>query len=199
MRLPCLAMVALALGLSGCAGGGSFGSAASGFTSSSVAEAYIPLYGRSVFGSGNGAAVVIAPGIAVTNAHNANLIDPKSVIGASNGYDLLFFRTAQSAHLQMSSARDGQDVIAYGQGKDRDLRISRGTVSRFWPAAFGYISDAGPGFSGGPVIDAKSGALLGITYGYEDQGSHRLMLAYSAAFVTAQLAAVQGAPQRNNR
>ena len=44
-------------------------------------------------GPRRGAAVVIAPGIAVTNAHNANLVDPGSVIGAARQSDLMFFRT----------------------------------------------------------------------------------------------------------
>ena len=197
MRLPCLATLAVALGLSGCAA--SSGTAAHGFSSDAVAASYIPLHSSSLLGSGDAAAVAIAPGIAVTNAHNANLIDPKTVIGTSSGYDLLFFRTSVSATLQMSSAKDGEEVIAYGQGKDGDLRIAHGVVNRFWPAAFGYVADAGPGFSGGPVLDAKSGALLGITYGYQDERGQRLMVAYSAAFVTSQLAAVQAPPQRNNR
>src|SRR5438067_13428469 len=45
-----------------------------------VAAAYLPLYGRVHLGldSAVGAAVVIAPGIAVTNAHNANLLNQKN-------------------------------------------------------------------------------------------------------------------------
>ena len=37
------------------------------------------------------------PGIAVTNAHNANLLARGSVIGVRQDYDLLFFRTPRSA------------------------------------------------------------------------------------------------------
>ena len=48
-----------------------------------IAAAYLPLYGRMHLGldTAVGAAVVIAPGIAVTNAHNENLLDAKSVLG----------------------------------------------------------------------------------------------------------------------
>ena len=46
--------------------------------------------------SADGAAMVIAPHIAVTNAHNANLLDPKNVIGVRQDYDLLFFRTPKT-------------------------------------------------------------------------------------------------------
>ena len=52
-----------------------------------IAAAYLPLKGRVHLGVDRaaGAAMVIAPGIAVTNAHNANLVDPKSVIGTGLG------------------------------------------------------------------------------------------------------------------
>ena len=80
MRLPCLAALALALGLNGC-GTGSFGTPADGFDFPQIAQSYMPLHSRDwMLGTHDGASVVIAPGIAVTNAHNANLIDPKAVI-----------------------------------------------------------------------------------------------------------------------
>ena len=40
---------------------------------------------------GSAAAFVIAPGVAVTNAHNASIIGGAPVIGESRNYDLLFF------------------------------------------------------------------------------------------------------------
>ena len=48
-----------------------------------IAAAYLPLYGRMHLGldSAVGAAVAIAPGIAVTNAHNENLLNQKNVLG----------------------------------------------------------------------------------------------------------------------
>lgn len=193
MRLPCVAALALAFGLSSC-GTGSFGTPADGFDFPQIAQSYMPLHSRDwMLGTHDGASVVIAPGIAVTNAHNANLIDPKAVIGKVDGYDLLYFRTTRSAVLPTALVATGQDVIAYGQDANGKLRVSRGVIQRLWPAAFGFISDAGPGFSGGPVVDAKTGALLGITYGFkgDEDAKTRLMLAYDMAFVMGRLAAVQ--------
>jgi hypothetical protein len=199
MRLPCIAALALALGLSACSGV-SFGMRASGFDFPQVAQSYIPLHANDwMLAKHNGASVVIAPGIAVTNAHNADMVDPASVIGKLADYDLMYFRTEKSAVLPIAVPTDGEDVIAYGQGADGELRVSHGTIRQFWPAAFGYVSDAGPGFSGGPVVDARTGALLGITYGYkgDPDAKSRLMVAYNMAFVMNHLAALQGhaAPQ----
>jgi hypothetical protein len=204
MRLPCVAVLAIALGLSGC-GGESYGTAASGFFMPQIADSYIPLEGGNVFGHGDAAAVVIAPGVAVTNAHNSNIVDSASVIGGPRDYDLLYFRTAKTATLPVAAPVDGEAVVAYGQGIDGSLRISRGVISKFWPAAFGFVCDAGPGFSGGPVVDAKTGALVGITYGYLDQpgSSDRLMVAYAMSFVGSEYAGLKAAPKpspdRNNR
>ena len=204
MRLPCIALLALALGLSGC-GGESYGTAAAGFFAPQIADAYIPLEGGNIFAHGDAAAVVIAPGVAVTNAHNRNIVDPASVIGGPRDYDLLYFHTAKTAALSTTAPVDGEAVIAYGQGIDGSLRVSRGVISKFWPAAFGFVCDAGPGFSGGPVVDAKTGDLVGITYGYLDRpGSpERLMVAYNMAFVTQEFADLKAtsnpSPDRNNR
>ena len=136
---------------------------------------------------------MIAPGIAVTNAHNANMLDPASVIGKVEDYDLLYYRTDKTATLPTAAPADGEEVVAYGQDTDGKLRVSRGVIRQFWPAAFCYVSDAGPGFSGGPVVDAKTGALLGITYGYEgdEAAKTRLMVAYNMAFVMDRLATIQ--------
>ena len=38
------------------------------------------------------------------------------------------------------------------------------------PAYFTFAGNAGPGFSGGPVLDG-SGRLIGITFGYKDEGA----------------------------
>jgi hypothetical protein len=193
MRLPCIAMLAVALGLSGC-GGESYGTAANGFFMPQISDAYIPLHHGNIFvGDGNAAAVVIAPGVAVTNAHNANIVDEASVIGGPRDYDLLYFHTAKTATLPTGMPTDGEAVIAYGQGADGSLRVSRGVIHKFWPAAFGYVSDAGPGFSGGPVVDAKTGTLVGITYGYLDNADPRgrLMVAYDMAFVASEFATVK--------
>jgi hypothetical protein len=199
MRLSCIAALALALGLSAC-GTGSFGTPAAGFDFPQIEQSYIPLHKRDwMLATHDGASVVIAPGIAVTNAHNAGMVDPALVIGKLADYDLLYYRTSRTATLAMGMPTDGEEVIAYGQDNDGKLRVSRGVIRQFWPAAFGYVSDAGPGFSGGPVVDARTGALLGITYGYEGDpaAKTRLMFAYKMAFVMDRLATLQGraAPQ----
>src|ERR1700753_2225005 len=77
-----------------------------------IAAAYLPLHGHVHLGldSADGAAMVIAPHVAVTNAHNANLLDPKSVIGVRQDYDLLFFRTAKVAQPQTAPVSVGENV-----------------------------------------------------------------------------------------
>ncbi|HET7086201.1 MAG TPA: serine protease [Rhizomicrobium sp.] len=164
-----------------------------------IAAAYLPLHARVHLGidSADGAAVVIAPGIAVTNAHNANLLAPASVIGTRQDYDLLFFRTPQSASPETAVPVIGQGVTAYGQGGDRELRVAHGVVTEIKlcpgcsaPAYFVFAGDAGPGFSGGPVLDG-SGRLIGITFGYKDQGRQRLIYAYDMSRVRVELAALK--------
>ena len=95
-----------------------------------IAQAYLPLQARIHLGidTADGAAVVIAPGIAVTNAHNANLVDPKSIIGRRRDYDLMFFRTQRGAPPQTAPVAVGTSVIAYGQAGGGELRIARGVV-----------------------------------------------------------------------
>lgn len=203
MRSPCVAMLAIALGLSGCASTESFGVPASGFVVPSLASAYMPLQHSSFFGTGDGAAVVIAPGIAVTNAHNANLVDSAAVIGKSPDFDLMFFRTRNSAAPRMSAPMNGEAVIAYGQGSNGDLREVHGVVRVADGEQHGliYEANAGPGFSGGPVVDARTGNLLGITFGYDDDSAtkKRLMYAYDMTRVLIELRRVTPAAPRNNR
>ncbi len=186
--------------VSGCAV--SSGTPATVIAQPQIAAAYLPLHGRTHLGldSADGAAVVIAPGLAVTNAHNANLLDSRDVIGTRQDYDLLFFRTPRSALPQTALPVMGEAVTAYGQGADADLRVAHGTVREIKlcpgciePAWFTFAGDAGPGFSGGPVLDG-AGRLIGITFGYKDQGSERLIYAYDMSRVRAELSALQKVP-----
>jgi hypothetical protein len=194
------AALSLSLLAAGCAT--SSGAPATVIARPDIASAYLPLHGRVHLGidSADGAAVVIAPYIAVTNAHNANLLDPKDVIGVRQDYDLLFFRTARSADPPTASVVVGENVIAYGQGTDAELRVAHGVVRRIEPCAgcvapayFTFAGNAGPGFSGGPVLDA-SGRLIGITFGYKDEPHQRLIYAYDMARVRAEFSALAKRP-----
>ncbi len=176
----------------------SSGAPATAIAQPAIAAAYLPLHGRIHLGldSADGAAVVIAPGLAVTNAHNANLVEPQSVIGARRDYDLLFFRTAKAASPPMAAPVIGQAVTAYGQGRDAELRVADGVVRQIVacagcsaPAYFVFAGNAGPGFSGGPVLDG-AGRLVGITFGFKDQGRRRLIYAYDMSRVWAEFSAL---------
>jgi hypothetical protein len=169
-----------------------------------IAQAYLPLQARTLgIDTANGAAVVVANGIAVTNAHNANLVDPKSVIGVRRDYDLMFFRTARGQPPDTAPVEVGGAVVAYGQGSSGELRVAHGVVREILrcqdctaPNYFIFSNDrrradvAGPGFSGGPVLD-PSGRLIGITFGYKDSGRERLIYAYDMERVRAELSALQ--------
>ena len=87
----------------------------------------------------------------------------------------------------------GEAVTAYGQGAEAELRIAHGVVHDIATAPgfaiarwFTFEGDAGPGFSGGPVVDAR-GRLVGITFAYKDVGAKRLIYAYDMARVQAEL------------
>jgi len=191
-----LVFIPALLTVCGCAA--SSGAPATAIAQPEIAAAYLPLHGRIHLGldRADGAAVVIAPGIAVTNAHNANLLDPKSVIGTRQDYDLLFFRTPKQAAPQTAAAVLGEGVTAYGQGGDGELRVAHGVVREIRQcsgcaasAYFVFAGNAGPGFSGGPVLDG-SGRLVGITFGYKDEGRQRLIYAYEMSRVRAELSAL---------
>ena len=195
-----LAGFLLLLMVCGCAS--SSGAPATAIAQPQIAAAYLPLHARVHLGldSADGAAMVIAPGIAVTNAHNENLLAPQSVIGVRQDYDLLFFHTAKSAAPQTAAPVIGEEVIAYGQGGHHELRVAHGIVREIKscpgcsaPAYFTFAGNAGPGFSGGPVLDG-SGRLIGITFGYKDEASERLMYAYDMSRVKAEFSALPKPP-----
>ncbi|HWY61243.1 MAG TPA: serine protease [Rhizomicrobium sp.] len=194
------AICVLALGLSGCATAS--GIPAARIPQADIAAAYLPLSGRTHLGLDRaaGAAVMINPGIAVTNAHNANLLDPKSVIGTATQSDLMFFRASGGAPPATAAPMVGEAVTAYGQDLSGKLRLAEGVVRQIvkvpgYDASpyFIFTGNAGPGFSGGPVLD-PSGKLIGITFGYKDQGGQRLIYAYDVARVLAELSLVRQAP-----
>jgi S1-C subfamily serine protease len=179
-------------GLAGCAAPS--GEAASRIDQPGIAAAFLPLQGRIHLGIDRaaGAAVIIAPGVAVTNAHNANLVDPGTVIGTASLSDLMYFRAASVPPPATAVPVVGTAVTAYGEDLDGRLRIAHGTVTQITMTPgyttspyFIFQGDAGPGFSGGPVVDA-SGKLIGITFGYKDEGKKRLIYAYDMARVRAE-------------
>ncbi len=197
------ASIALALALCGCAT--SFGEPANGFIDAQIERAYLPLRHALVpFGHETGASVIVANGIAVTNAHNYEMIDPKRYVARVPGYDLIFYR-ADGTPPPVSAPYDGERVRAYGQGVDDELRDASGSILTLRASlpptvdckscapqrAFIYDANAGPGFSGGPVVDAKTGALVGITFAYEDRNGKRIMYAYDANAVLAALKNLQ--------
>lgn len=193
-RLCFAAPALLCIPLAGC----STGRQAEGFINPQIMSAYIPLFHSTDFILGAwGAAVALTPNIAVTNDHNLNLVPPDRVVARSRDYDLLFFRIEGHEAPKFGNPRLGEPVVAYGQGSLHDLRDAKGAVSQLntfvaprcqdcrVQVAFTYDADAGEGFSGGPVVDADSGVVAGITFGFRDDGEHgaRRMYAYDMALV----------------
>ena len=183
--------------------GCSAGRPSAGFINARLMDAYIPLSERHILLSNHWAAgFAIAPNIGVTNDHNLNLIPPDRVLARSRDYDLLFFRTELSTAAVTDAARPGEEVIAYGQGRGDQLREAKGavfgldqTVAPRCPDcptqhALVFDAEAGGGFSGGPVVDARSGAVLGVTFGYLDgkgKDGGRRMYAYDMALVIEEM------------
>ena len=194
--------LSLVLALAGC--GTASGIAVPQISEPAIAAAYLPLSARIHLGLDRaaGAAVEIAPGIAVTNAHNANLLDDKNIIGsAMPSSDLLFFRRPGNARPAIAAPVVGEAVSAYGQDLDGKLRLAQGVITEIARTPgyadspyFIFAGDAGPGFSGGPVVDA-SGKLIGITFGYKDAGGKRLIYAYDMARVMAEFSRLQKDPR----
>jgi hypothetical protein len=173
------------------------------FVTPELNDAYIPLYMGTVIGSSKfAAAVVVAPNVAVTNDHNLNLLSGDMVLARSPAYDLLFFRTERTRVPLIASPRVGQAVIAYGQNGKSRRREAKGVVRQLDARAIAlcadcperptitYDAEAGEGFSGGPVVDVASGAVIGITVGYLDGAAEdggRRMYAMGMDFVMAEM------------
>ena len=190
----------------------SAGQESAGFVDPRLMRAYIPLSTSSVrLFNQWGAAFTIAPDVAVTNDHNANFIPPGSVLARSRDYDLLFFRPTGGTPVLTGRPRTGEEVIAYGQGASDNLREARGRVTaleEYVPPrctgcapqrALVFDADAGGGFSGGPGVDAQTGAVVGITFGYLDGrpgASGRRMYAYDIELVIAEMRRLLPPPQR---
>jgi hypothetical protein len=192
--------------------GCSAGQPSMGFVAPQLMQAYIPLSEREdIFRARWGAAITVAPNIAVTNDHNLNFIPPGRLLARSRDYDLLFFRTDQTMAPFIAKARSGEEVIAYGQGRTNGLREAKGIVAgldAYVPPrcqdclaqrALVFDANAGGGFSGGPVTDAKTGAVLGIVFGYLDGKGNdggRRMYAYDIELVVAEMHRLLDAPGR---
>lgn len=204
MRSAAFVVLTLALAAAGCGSMSSSGDPVTAIGEPAIAAAYIPLSGNKyALLEGHGAAVVIRPGVAVTNAHNRDFLpEGTPVIGESTDADLLFFRVQNSVAPQTAEPAPGEKIVAYGQGSDGDLRQARGVVRwRIAPVLprcprcseqkpFAYEANAGAGFSGGPVLDAETGKLIGITFGYNDDpggGGNKLMYAYDMNQVNSEL------------
>ncbi len=173
------------------------------FVTAELSDAYIPLYMGTRLGSSRfAAAVVVAPNVAVTNDHNLNLLSEDTVIARSPAYDLLFFRTERTRVPPIASPKVGQTVIAYGQDGQSRRKEAKGVVRELNARAIAlcadcperptitYDADAGVGFSGGPVVDVASGAVVGITVGYLDGAAEdggRRMYAVDMDFVMAEM------------
>jgi len=190
-------ILAIAL-LAACSSGQTF----HGFIDPKLMDSYIPLYDRTFLIDRFAGAMVIAPNVAVTNAHNANLVTESAVLARSTEYDLLFFRTDRMVVPPIGSPYIGEDVIAYGQSGKSDLSEAKGVIrllEAYLPQrcpqcrlqrSMAYDAEAGRGYSGGPVVDAASGAVLGITFAFEDgrgEGGGRRMYAYDMDIVLSEM------------
>ncbi len=206
--LGCAGAAIVLMLMSGCTAVPS-GRPARHFRTPDIAAAYIPLQQRiDLLWYGEGAATVIAPGIAATAGHNANLIAASRVIGRSRRFDLMFFHTSRQKVPPLAEPHLGEAVIAYGQGLSRaDLREAKGAV-RYTRApvlprcpscpvqqAFVYAAEGGRGFSGGPVVAVATGRVVGITFGFRNglddrHPKARLMYAYPMKRVLSELSRV---------
>ncbi len=173
-----------------------------------VAYAYIPLKHPFLWVvEADAGSVVLGDGVAVTAAHAENLVPHDKVIGISTDYDLLFFRTERTrTALAIDAPHVGDRVVSYAHYDD-DLYKAEGVVTSLdapvkprcdtcvVQSTFSFDGNAGPGYSGGPVLDAKTGKLIGIVFGYLDKpDGGRTIYAYPMSRVFEELKKIQGSP-----
>lgn len=196
----------LTLALSGCVT--KSGVPLSGALAPDIAYAYIPLKQPSaLFPESDAGAVALGGGVAVTVAHAVQMAPASALIGVAPDYDLAFFHTDRDkAALSEGEPRLGAKVVSYAHYEDT-LYHAEGVVTALAArvkarcetcaeqTAFAFEGNAGPGYSGGPVIDAESGKLVGILFGYIDQpDGKRMLYAYSMSRVREELGKVKPSP-----
>lgn len=160
--------IILSAGLAACASG----SRSDGIRDPALAGAYFGLPNTKPLLPG-GAAVVVAPGIAATCRHNANLLVQDDILAVSDRYDLLFFHTDRTAQdFRTSEPSLGLVVTAYGQGRDNELREATGPIELIEPTyqecpgcppgtAFAYRARAAPAFPAAPSPTLKPAPFWG--------------------------------------
>lgn len=167
--------------------------------------AYIPLK-RTAFlvKEVDAGGVALGNGVAVTAAHAEEMIPAEMVIGVSRDYDLMFFRTDRTKTVLGNDApRLGQRIISYAHYEDGLYKAEGVVTSLDAPvkprcdacvvqSSFAFDGNAGPGYSGGPVLDAESGRLIGIVFGYLDKpDGGRTIYAYPMSRVYEELARIR--------
>src|ERR1700680_1798246 len=106
---------ALSFALAGCSvfGDSSYGQPSAGLKTSALTGAYVSLDTPHLLVFERwGAAVVVAPHVAATNAHNLNMVPAGALLAVSRDYDLVFFRTDRKTTPETAAAVSGQAIIA---------------------------------------------------------------------------------------
>lgn len=158
-----------------------------------LADNYLAIITGSALFAGTGSALVLRQGLAVTCGHvvaergrltarsRRGLVELR-VLGRSRRLDLaaLAVPDGLGRPLTIGAAARGQEVWAMGTttgglaptaaGRVETERATAWLDRRDGPGHAGlmYAAEAGPGYSGGPVVDA-AGALVGLTEGIYTQ------------------------------